>query len=37
MGYEDMNFTGRMSGETLISGTLNGSGFDDFNVNLGRR
>jgi len=36
-GYEDMNFAGRMSGETQITGTLNGSGFDNFNFNLGRR
>jgi hypothetical protein len=37
MGYEDINFAGRMSGETQITGTLNGSGFDNFNFNLGRR
>jgi len=36
-GYQDMTFSGRMSGETQIAGTLNGSGFDNFNFNLGRR
>lgn len=29
-----MNFTGRLASETLITGTLNGSGFDDFDFNL---
>jgi len=36
-GYQDLNFTGRMSGETQIVGTLNGSGFDNYNFNLARR
>ncbi len=33
-GYEDLNFAGKLVTETMISGTLNGSGFDDFNFNL---
>lgn len=33
-GYEDMNFSGRMVSDNEISGTLNGSGFSDFNLNL---
>lgn len=33
-GFEDMNFSGRLTSETTISGTLNGSGFDDFDFNL---
>ncbi len=36
-GYQDMTFSGRMSGDTQITGTLNGSGFDNYNFNLGRR
>jgi hypothetical protein len=36
-GYTDMNFTGRLSGATQMSGTLNGSGFDNFNLNLTKR
>ena len=36
-GFEDLNFTGRMATETLISGTLNGSCFDDFDFNLTRQ
>jgi hypothetical protein len=36
-GYEDMNFAGRLSSETQMTGTLNGSGFDNFNFNLTRR
>lgn len=36
-GYEDLNFAGRLLSEDEISGTLNGSGFDDFNLNLRRR
>lgn len=35
-GYEDMNFAGRLLSEDEIAGTLNGSGFDDFNLNLTR-
>lgn len=36
-GYEDMNFTGTLLSETQIAGTLNGSGFDGFNLNLARQ
>ena len=36
-GYEDINFTGQVLGENQLSGTLNGSGFDDFNLNLSQR
>ena len=36
-GYEDMNCAGRLLAEDEIAGTLNGSGFDDFNLNLQRR
>ena len=36
-GYEDMNFAGRMSSEMDITGTLNGSGFDNFNFNLTKK
>jgi hypothetical protein len=37
MGYEDINFVGRMGSEDVMAGTLNGSGFDDFDLNLARR
>lgn len=33
-GFEDMNYTGTLSSPTTISGSLNGSGFDDFAINL---
>ena len=36
-GFQSLNLTGRMVSEDGISGTLNGSGFDDFNLNLRRR
>ncbi|HEX7070928.1 MAG TPA: hypothetical protein VF190_08985 [Rhodothermales bacterium] len=37
-GLEDMNFTGSVvSGNQEISGTLNGSGFENFSVSLRRQ
>lgn len=36
-GYEDFNFAGRLTSGTAMTGTLNGSGFDDFNFNLVKR
>jgi len=36
-GFTDMNFTGRLSSGTQMAGTLNGSGFDSFNLNLTKR
>lgn len=36
-GYEDLNFAGRLTSATAMAGTLNGSGFDDFNFNLVKR
>lgn len=36
-GYEDFNFTGRLTSATAMTGTLNGSGFNDFDFNLVKR
>ena len=36
-GYEDMNFAARLSSATQMTGTLNGSGFDNYNLNLTKR
>ncbi|MEQ9398188.1 MAG: hypothetical protein RJQ04_03380 [Longimicrobiales bacterium] len=36
-GFEDLNFAGTLVSETQIAGTLNGSGFDNFNFNLSRQ
>ncbi|MFQ5538646.1 MAG: hypothetical protein ACE5GJ_14490 [Gemmatimonadota bacterium] len=37
VGYEEMNFSGKLVTETLITGTLNGSGFEDFDINLAKQ
>ena len=36
-GYQDMNFAARLGSATQMTGTLNGSGFDNFNLNLNKR
>jgi hypothetical protein len=36
-GYEDMNFAARLSSTTQMTGTLNGSGFDNYNLNLTKK
>jgi hypothetical protein len=36
-GYQDMNFSARLTSANEMAGTLNGSGFDNFNLNLMRR
>ena len=36
-GYEDMNFTATVTSATQMAGTLNGSGFSDFDLNLAKR
>jgi len=36
-GYEDMNFTATVTTATQMAGTLNGSGFSDFDLNLVKR
>lgn len=33
-GYQDMNFSGVLSSKTQMAGALNGSGFNNFNLNL---
>lgn len=36
-GFQDLNFTARLSSATQMTGTLNGSGFDNFNLNLTKK
>ena len=36
-GYQDMNFTATVTSATQMAGTLNGSGFSDFDLNLVKR
>jgi len=36
-GYEDFNFAAQLVSATQMAGTINGSGFDDFNFNLTKR
>lgn len=36
-GYQDTNFSGVLSSKTQMAGTLNGSGFNSFNLNLAKQ